>query len=274
MASIVDALEQGRVHTQRVYKTPSGSSLQRWTDWAFASGQPAYDPRIGTALVFKPENALGNDAIYTGPAQPDAVKHLFSATLRVDGSGGPVSLLLFDLLGYYPLIDGDSTDFQPFDNTLPLPRYSDGAGVLPLLVSSVAPVQLGTSAFIAHTDAAGVSRASPIFGVATNSTPGQILNAPGTVPTPGGLGIPLAAGSAYGVRSVSGIQYTSPPGGLQCLYLIRPVVFLTCNGNQFLATERVFSNCPVIADGSALNLFIYQHGTSATSFFGHFTFIH
>ena len=272
IASIVAAVEQGRVHTQRLLKNPSATTGARWTDSAFASGQPAYDPRIGTALAFKPETGSCNECIYTGHSTSE--KHLVSATLRADGAGGPISILLLDLLGYYPLIDGDSTDFQSFDNTLTLPRSTDGAGVLPVLVSSVAPALATTPATIVYTDANGVSQTSPSFGVATSSTAGQVLNTPASNgATPGGLAIPLN-GSTYGVRSVDGIQYTNAPGGLQSLYLIRPIVTFTCNGDRFLATERTFSNCPVISEGTALNLFFYQPTTVATAFFGHFTFIH
>jgi hypothetical protein len=271
-ASIVAAVEQGRVHTQRFLKNPSATTGARWTDSAFASGQPAYDPRIGTALTFKPETGTCNECIYTGHAPSE--KHLFSTTLRADGAGGPISILLLDLLGYYPLIDGDSTEFQPFDNTLTLPRCTDGSGVLPVLVSSVAPAIVTTPATIVYTDANGVSQTSPPFGVATSSTPGQVLNTPAsTGATPGGLAIPLNS-STYGVRSVDGIQYTNAPGGLQSLYLIRPIATFTCNGDRFLATERTFPNCPVIPDGTAFSLFFYQQASSATSFFGHFTFIH
>lgn len=271
-ASIEDALEQGRFHTQRLIKSVSAVSGARWTDWAFASGQPAYDPRVGTALTFKPETGNCNECIYTG--QSTSEKHLFSATLCADGAGGPIGILLLDLLGYYPLIDGDSTDFQPFDNTLPLPRYTDGAGVLPVLVSSVAPVLASTTAIISYSDANGDAQTSQPFGVSTSSTPGQVLNTPASAAvSTGGIGIPLS-GSAYGVRSVSGIQYSSTPGGLQCLYLVRPVATFTCNGNRFLATERMFSNCPVIPDGTALNLFFYQQTAASTAFFGHLTFIH
>ncbi len=270
-ASIEDAFEQGRSHTQRLIKSAVAASGARWTDWAFASGQPAYDPRIGTALAFVPQRASANEHIYAG--QFTSEKHLLSATLRADGAGGPISVLLFDLLGYYPLIDGDSTEYQPLDNTLPLPRCTDGTGVLPVLVSSVAPAIVTSTAVISYTDANGVQRTSPPFGVATGSSPGQVLNTPSSAATStGGIGIPLS-GSIYGVRSVSGIQYTTAPGGLQCLYLVRPITTFTCNGNQYLATERFFPNSPALPDGCALNLFFYQQTSASTSFFGHLTFI-
>jgi hypothetical protein len=72
---------------------------------------------------------------------------------------------------------------------------------------------------------------------------------------------------------VEGIQYTTAPGGLQAVYLIRPVAQLTCNGNPFLASERTFHPCPVLPAGTALHLLFYQQTAATTSFFGQFTFV-
>jgi len=271
IASLEDAFEQGRIHTQRFYKLASAVTGARWTDWAFASGQPAYDPRIGTALAFTPETAFANEAIYSGHFPGE--KHVISITLRADGGGGPISVLLYDLLGFYPLINGDSTDFQLLDNTQTLPRYTDGAGVLPVLVSSVAPSPVLGTALLTYTDAIGVTRTTAPFAVPTSTTAGQIISGPNpSSSNTAALNIPLADRSAYGVRSVAGIQYTAPPSGIQALYLIRPITTFTCNGDRYVATERHFANYPTVLNGCALNFFFYQPIAVSIAFFGHLTF--
>jgi hypothetical protein len=273
LASIEDAFSAGRVHSQRYIKTTSIVTFNRWVDTSFSGGQPGYDARIGTALGFVPVTNSNNDAIYTG--QPvDArgmTKHLVSATLRSDGYY-PITVLVFDLLGYYPLIDGDSTDTQFFDNTLSLTRNTDGAGVLPVLVSSVAPASQDGLAVVTYTDAAGCAQTTAPFYVSANTYTGQFLcGASAATTIPGAFSLPLPAGSAYGARSVSSIQYLTPPSGLQSLYLIRPIALLTTNGDRGLATEKTFSTLPAIPDGTALNL-AYYSALAGNSFFGEFTF--
>jgi hypothetical protein len=265
MSSLLEALEEGRTHTHRVTKIASASTGGRWTDWAFASGQPGYDTRIGPALEFAPESGVGNASVYTGTPEECC---LLSATLRADGAGGPVSVLLFDLVGVYSLVDGDSSEFQPFTHEEPLLRYESGKGVLPLLVSSVAPALSAGLAELNYVDAAGVLRVSDPFAVAAHSIPGQVVQGTAAGASFGGLRLP----GVSGVRSVAGIRYLTPPGGLQSVYLIRPVAQLTCNGNPFLATERFFHPAPVLPAGCALHLLFYQQTASATSFFGQFTF--
>jgi hypothetical protein len=271
IASLEDAFEQGRIHTQRILKLASATTGARWTDWAFASGQPAYDPRIGTALAFTPQTDFANETIYTGHFPGE--RHLVSITLRADGGGGPINVVLYDLLGYYPLINGDSSDPQLFDNTQKLPRYTDGAGVLPVLVSSVAPSPVQGTGLMTYTDALGATRTTAPFAVVTSTTAGQIISGPNPAsPNTAALNVPLSDGSAYGVRSVAGIQYTSPPSGIQALYLIRPITTFTCNGDRYVATERHFPNYPTVQNGCVLNFFFYQPIAVTTAFFGHLTF--
>ena len=104
-------------------------------------------------MVFTPCVAQKNDAIYFPGIQHGQHRHLTSATFWSNQGtyNGAGSIVIFDLLGYYPLIDGDSTDLQEADNTLTLPRYTDGEGVGLVIVNHVAPAVQGGVATIAYT---------------------------------------------------------------------------------------------------------------------------
>ena len=55
----------------------------------------------------------------------------------------------------------------------------------------------------------------------------------------GPLTVSLANGTT-GIRSIDSIQYTTPPGGLHCAYLIKPLA--TClTGDHLVAVEKEFA---------------------------------
>jgi len=159
---VLAAYDAGRFHSQRFIKTGAGQANDtRWQDWAFQAGQPAYDARIGVAGSFTPVTAVRNDALYFPdiPAGMERKLHrLFINPKASNASQATVDFVLYDLVGYYPLIDGDSTDTQEFDNTLTLPRYTDGEGVGLVIVNHVAPAVQGGVATIAYTDSKGVAQ--------------------------------------------------------------------------------------------------------------------
>lgn len=89
--------------------------------------------------------------------------------------------------------------------------------------------------------------------------------------------VSLANGTT-GVRSIDSIQYTTPPGGLHCAYLIKPLA--TClTGDHLVAVEKEFAtkngfHCPRIHDGAWLGWFdrIGAGTARSVSWFGNFTF--
>lgn len=271
------AFEQGRFHSQRFIKNAGINLPNRWIDWTFASGQPLYDAKTGTAGEFTPINAVKNDAIWFPGIAAGMERRLSSFLIRSSTTGGQGSAIIFDLLGYYPLIDGDSPDTQVFDNTNPLPRYADGKGVIPVLVSSVAPAiqdGIGTMTYIG-TD--NIERTSPAFRFQNTALNGVVctVNQDAT-PGEGALGLPMVG--VQGCKAVTSLTYTQPPGGLAAIYMIRVLGTILFNGNQSLATEKQFLlqnglQAPRIFDGAYINLF-YRYTAAATAdFFGEATFV-
>lgn len=279
LSAINQAFDDGRWHLQRVLKNAGTAYALQWGDATFSSGQPGYDAHVGTPGVFSPSVAQGNDAVWFPGIEAGQERRLANVTLRDTQAtyNGPGSTVVFDLLGYYPLIDGDSTDEQVLNNTATLPRYTSGEGVCAVLVNHVAPAIQAGVATINATDAAGntvVSTASiPLNGV--NLVCSNVRDTASTDVGPYAMSI----GCPRGVRRINSIQFTTAPGGLHAIYLIKPLLTIV-HGDNLLATEKecISHNAmhlPRIHDGAWLGWFNrIGSGTARTvSWWGHFTFI-
>jgi hypothetical protein len=187
---------------------------------------------------------------------------------------------MYDLLGVYPLIDGDNTDPQPMDNTATLPRYTDGVGVRAVLVNHVAPGLAVAPAVIEYTDADDVSRSVTVyantFGLGKAAWSLQSTGA-----STGALYLPL---DGRGVKRIDQITFTTAPGGLWALYLVKPIEYLPWAGGLAAVTQTVVSEkclcsqssyaLPQIYDGAHLGFFYMPNGSARTvSMFGSATFI-
>ncbi|MFM2089575.1 MAG: hypothetical protein RLZZ127_64 [Planctomycetota bacterium] len=272
------AFREGRAWRSRFVKNAGPSGQNQWLDWTFSSGQPAYDARTGDAGAFTPCATFGNArGIYCGPLPAAGMtKHLIGWRLRSDTQGGTEFVQLYDLIGYYPLIDGDSTDPQDLDNANPLPRYADGDGVDMVLVNHVAPAAQDGTAIIDFDDHAGVSRQTTVR--LRNDGQNKVVSSQSATSTGVcSLAIPLANGSR-GVRRATRITYTVPPGGAHALMLIKPLAWMTANADRYLFQEQIIPlsegwSVPQILDGACLNLFHYHTGgNNASALFGSLLF--
>lgn len=283
MASVVEAFTSGQVWTQRFLKNAGSTFQTGWMDAAYSSGQPAYDARVGSAGEFTPIIATKNDAIYFPSITATQQRYLAEITMRdliSNATTPPENVIVFDLLGYYPLLDGDSADEQLMTNDSTLPRYTDGKGVQLCLVNHVAPQIQAGNITIDFTDANNVARSitvsTPLVG-----TIGMVVSGSDTTQSIGSPFVPLGAG-AVGVKSVQRIIFNTPPGGAYCLYLVKPLIDLSGYsgaGNSSLAKQSINLkqngfHMPRIYDGAALSWLHYRTGTNSTSsWFGYFKFI-
>lgn len=275
------AFAAGKFHVQRFQKNAGTAHAKVWADPSYASGQPAYDARVGSPLTFTPSIAQKNDAIWFPGIAAGEERYLAEAQMWSSQAtyNGPISVVLFDLLGYYPLIDGDSTDLQECVNDVSLPRYADGVGVQMVLVNHIAPAIQNGLTVINYTDSGDVERTVTV-DIPNN---GQNLVCSGCRTTAGAASstvhIPLGGG-AKGVKRINSIQHTTAPGGLHCIYLVRilgSMVLgdnLVCAEKNFIA-EKAFAP-PRIYDGAWLGWFdMLATGTTArtVAWFGNFTFV-
>jgi len=290
-ADMLAAYDEGRFHQQRFIKTGAGQANDTcWQDWAFQAGQPAYDARIGVSNTFTPIVAVKNDAIYFPdiPAGMERKLHKLTLTPKAsNASQASIDFVLYDLVGYYPLIDGDSTDPQDMDNTLTLPRYNSGEGLRLVMVNHVAPAVQGGTMVMDYTDSQGVDHTltSNVSLTGINTVCSGIAASAATITGP--LTMSLDAG-VTGIRSVNRVTYSVPPGGLHCLYLIKPLATFVHYHDALLqadttgvkaAIEIDFAlkdgwRMPVIQDGAHLSFFYRPNGGGRTvTFFGQADFI-
>lgn len=289
-SDVLRAYEEGRTHVQRFYK---GSNITtgdaRWQDWSFAPGQPGYDARVGAPGQFNPFVAQRNDAVWFPGIAAGETRHLTGVTLRclANGTGQTrVNATVYDLVGVYPLLDGDSTDVQTLTNDLPLPRYADGVGVFPVLVNHVAPAVAAAALEFTYLDHAGVEHAS-VGGSLLPPSAGFVTSAPASsavAGASGALSLPLLAGSR-GVRAMTSLRFVTPPGGLFALYMYKPLLHVTAQDNtgsqtETLATERQVLqthgwHAPRVYDGAHLGMFLMTVGSGRPiiSIFGNMEFV-
>jgi hypothetical protein len=290
VAAMNAAFDAGQTHTQRFLKNAGTTGDARWIDWAFSSGQPAYDARIGPVLSFVPVVAQGNDAIYFPPIPAGMERRLHSLTMRPQASQASqasVDFILFDLVGYYPLIDGDSLDTQEMDNTLTLPRYTDGEGLRLVLVNHVAPAVQNGRMLLEYTDTQDADHTADI-GLVNWGVNQVVTGERASVTTvSGGYAVPFDGG-VTGVKRVNRITYTVAPGGLHAIYVIKPLATLQHFHDALLradtrgvraAIEKNFAlqsawNMSVIKDGAHLSFFYRPNGGGRTvALFGDLTFV-
>lgn len=281
-ADYADAFESGNYHYQYIYKTalPAPGTAGYFIDVNQSSGIPVYNAFAGSALTFSSLSGSRNQGIFVGP-QPGDGKSKRLARMQLltttTSNGVPSYFYLCDYLGFYPLIDADTTDQQDMDNTVTLPRYVDGNGVRIVLVAS-APMTVTASCTISYTNQDGVSGRTITFNVIPALNIGAC--ATGVSPTVGGAGqaspfVDLAEGDT-GVRSIESITFASGAGGFLVACLVKPLAQLPVY-EATVASEKMFGfehqKMPVIESGAYLNFLVQRGSTAATTLQGELVFI-
>lgn len=279
-SEIGKAIEQnGSYHYQYVTKAAIATTgvAGQFYDLNQVSGVPRYNAFVGSQATFTPLNGSGNSGVYVGPFETGKTKHLARWQVHSAIASGTANdqVFLNDYLGFYPLIDCDSVDLQEMDNTLSLPRYTDGKGVRIVLIvqaptSSIASLTIN---FIDDTDTARSVTRSVLVG-------GVIGSCIATAGTDGSIGSvtpfwPLGNGS-QGVKSITSVQFASAAGGFICLALVKPLAeiqMLELN----ISAEKIFgvnNIMPVeILPNAYLNFLLQRSGTSNGSLRSELLFI-
>ena len=290
-SALQSAYDEGRFHTQRFIKTGAGQANDtKWQDWAFQAGQPAYDARIGPVAAFVPVVAVKNDAFYFPPIPAGQQRMLHKLTIRPQASNASqatIDFVLYDLVGYYPLLDGDSTDPQDMDNTLTLPRYESGEGLRLVMVNHVSPATAAGQMLLEYTDSNDVDQTITL-GIPNNGQ-NTVCSGIDTATTTGLGALTLSLGGGVtGVKRVNRVTYLTPPGGLHCIYVIKPLAQFQHYHDALLqadtsgvkaAMEIDFAlkdgwRMPIIKDGAHLSFFYRPNGGGRTcTFFGDATFV-
>lgn len=242
-----------------------------WFDLSMSPGNPAPNYYIGSPGVFVPLKQSTDGGLRHGGNVSPAKKFLRKLMVTTSTAAAAVTpMKLLDYIGFYGFIDESVLDEQFLDNTAPLPRHVDGAGVqlMPVVVAG----QTGGQPFtVSYTNQDGVAgRVTGSVRMSTQVVNGTILcsqNGGATYPHAGPF-LPLQTGDT-GVRSVQSVTIGGTGDvGLFALVLVKPLASISLY-EITAASETDYlldaATLPVIEDDAYLNFIAMPTGTLANA---------
>lgn len=182
-------------------------------------------------------------------------KLLAGFTIRsTTAAAAPMTGVIMDYLIYYPLIPME--DVQEMDNTITLPRYTDGEGVQIMLVEQFPYIGGGTLQ-ITYTNSAGVTgRVTPVVTVNTQTALGTVATSGPTTLGMAGIFVPLASGDG-GCRAIESINFLTADAGNLAAVLVKPLEWFgnyeTTNPSEWNFAD-IKSALEVIEDDAYLSM--------------------
>ena len=259
-----------------------------WYLLSQTGGNPAASSILGTGtnLAFQATNDTtataagiqhgGNVGGGTG------YKHIINASaFSASATTMPAVLMLVDMLGFYPITTVTTTGAQTLNNTVTLPRYTDGAGVQAILVPSTVMGAGTPTCTLTYTNSAGTASrttpSSPALPLINTTSPVSQVAYSGTGAGKYGPFMPLANGDA-GIRSVQSVNFSATmTSGVMNLILVKPLLTLPMT-TIGVAAERDLLNqvpsLPKVYDGANLQWMLYAGAATPVSspFYGHLDF--
>jgi hypothetical protein len=272
-----------RIDWNKNFLPTTAAAAGEWHCLARGGGNPSADTiyNTGTNLAFQAasESLAGSGSLqHGGNVSPDT-KHILNASgFSAAATTMPSVLMLIDLLGWYRVTSVTTTGNQATNNTVTLPRYTNGAGVQAFAWNTNAtPMGAATpNLSITYTNQAGTgSKTTPTVLPAckTAAANGLILYS-GTGAGKYGPFIPLASGDS-GIQKIDQINLSvSYASGEFAVGLCKPLLTLPMT-TIGVASERDLVNqlpsMPQIVDGACLIWLLYSGANTPTNsaFYGH-----
>lgn len=258
----------------------------RWYETFSLGGLPVATTYPGTALTYKACDETTGDGtnifgIQNGGSVSTDIKHLISMSgWSTAATGVPSTLMLVDLLGYWPGIDMNLNTSQSLSGTPTLTRATNGNR---LRLALAARATTGASAHnlsYSYTNQAGTAgRANPVTVACTASAIVPHIVHSGVAANNYGPFLPLASGDT-GVRNVASVQLSAASGtaSTAALLLMNPLATITLSVSGLMSEKdmlnQVFS-LPVIPDGACLGFLLGAGAATAanTTFAGGCEFV-
>lgn len=272
-------------------KLTFGTTAHTAGTWYFLNqggGNPAAGTILGTGtnLAFQATN--DSTATAAGIQHGGNVgggtgyKHIINASaFSASATTMPAVLMLVDMLGFYPITTVTTTGAQTLNNTVTLPRYTDGAGVQAILVPSTVMGAGTPTCTLTYTNSAGTASrttpSTPALPLINATAPVSQVAYSGTGAGKYGPFLPLANGDA-GIRSVQSVNFSATmTSGVMNLILVKPLLTLPMT-TIGVAAERDLLNqvpsLPKVYDGANLQWMLYAGAATPVSspFYGHLDF--
>lgn len=222
---LVQAELDGKERRYTWRKTPSQvTTAKYWFDLSMSPGRPVpkywFDapPAIAKQISYSADGGLEHG----GGVSPSEKYLRLTTGIATAATALPLTMILCDYLLYYPSIDDSVLDEQVMDNTVTLPRYTDGEGVQVIAVS-VAGRTGGARFYFTYTNSEGVSgRTSQTVYQNAAAALGTLQNSGANNASAGMPFIGLQAGDT-GVRSIDSVFMLDADVGLMTLILVKPL---------------------------------------------------
>jgi hypothetical protein len=270
IGEVVDAELNGNVRNYIWRKTPSQATTSGiWFDLSMSPGMPVPKYWFDAApLTARAITQSADGGFYHGSNVSPREKYLRRITTQANVvTALPLNAILCDYIMYYPTIDDGTTDEQVMDNTVTLPRYTDGKGVQIIAVTTGSRTG-GQTFTIKYTNQDGVT--GRITGLCTQNTAttlGSITTTNRAVANGATPFITLASGDS-GVRAIESVTMTNVDTGIFSLILVKPLV-QTCFREITVAYEKDFliptSALIKIEDNAFLNFLCLPLGSLAAT---------
>jgi len=267
---LVDVEEAGKVRHYTWRKTPSQTTTAKlWFDLSMSAGRPVpkywFDapPAIAKAVGYSTDGGLEHG----GGVSPSEKYLRLTTSIATAATALPLTMILCDYLLYYPSIDDSILDEQPLDNTVTLPRYTDGKGVQVIAVS-VAGRTGGARFYFTYTNSDGVSGRTSQIVYENSATAVGTLQCSGANNDSSAMPfIGLQSGDS-GVRSIQSVTMLGADVGLFTLVLVKPLgtsvvreITAPSEKDYFLESGTV----PRIYDDAYLSFLCLPQGTLAAT---------
>jgi len=269
---IVDCELEGRVREYGWVKKPANGTSKVWMDLAITPGNPPPKYYFDSPPLIAKAIAQSTDGgIYHGANVAPSTKYLrkILATANVINPL-PIPMILCDYLLYYPTIDDSVTDPQMFDNTVTLPRYTDGDGVQVMAIS-LASRTGGASFYFTYTNSNGdTGRVSQTVQQNSSTALGVLLNSESAANNSTAQSFIGLQNGDTGVRSIQSVTMLSADTGLFALVLVRPLADLLIRGIYSPVEIDYYiqkGELPIIKDDAFLNFIVQPNGAVASAIF-------
>lgn len=264
---IAGAYAAGQWHLQnfiKVWPATYATAAGIW-DATMAGIMPRASYYPGDDLTFTAYPAANHLSIFHGGNVSPATKVLRKIGLHVGSANlAPSRYWLCDYLGFYAGISWETDALQEMDNTITLPRYTDGKGVRAFIVQLFGANTTGCAYTMNYVNSCNETKVCQAQFGTTVSTGGLQSGQTNATYIPF---VELAQGCA-GIKQVNSLTVSVLGAGVAVLVLCKPLCEITYNDPTMLVpTEKDFLTdnliAPIIYDGACLNFLMTSTGSAA-----------
>ena len=271
MDDFVSEVTSGKSWRQPFNKlTGVAATAGRAYDLSLATGNPIQNLYAGTNLAFTAlSDTNGYGIWHGGNVSPDTKNITNLGVMSTVATAVPSLIEVVDVLGYYPLTTTTVTTAQTLNNTVTLPRYTDGAGVRAYVVA-VGTMGAGTpNISISYTNQAGTAgKTMPVtLNAVTTAVQSHIVHRD---PSAGKYFpyLPLASGDT-GIRSIQSVTLSATmTSGSLAIVLCKPLASIPLTTVGIMAERNLMTQLPSlprVVDGANLNLLFVTASATVTN---------